>query len=63
MSAASYGESVDAGEACETTYIGTTIGLPSLEKECECRTSSLSRESSLSTEGIVYEVVMFGPKR
>lgn len=35
------------------TYIGIAI-LPSIEKECECRTSSRSRESSLSTEGIVY---------
>lgn len=33
-------------------YMGIAI-LPSCEKECVCRTSSRSRELSLSDEGIV----------
>ena len=42
-------------EQNEKTNIGIIL---SDEKECECRTSSLSREGSLSEEGIVvYSVV------
>lgn len=45
-----------------TTYIGIWI-LPSDEKECECRTSSRSREPSLSIDGILCRPGQIQTKR